>query len=212
MLQRRTTDGTFERLMEQQRKVSAKPVVWNGAKWQTKRYATARAYIYDYRADSFKNISKDGKLHQGVVNTGGAVLDASQVEKLQDIFEREPDRLIMSRCYSPHHAFIFCDAQDNIVANLSICFGCGTYSSSNESNSRTSLSFRKAVILIKELGLPMSVKPPFGNKAWDSRYREVERLAEIEARQGSPLLRALSNASLKGLPLTGKLSKTARSR
>jgi len=176
MLQRRANDGTFERLMEQQRKVSAKPVVWNGAKWQTKRFATARAYIYDYRADSFKDISKDGKLHQGVINTGGAVLDASQVQKLQDVFQKEPDRLIMAGCYSPHHAFVFFDAQDKVVAHLSICFGCGTYSSSDRSNSKSSLSFRKAVILVKELGLPMSVEPPFTNKEWSEQYQKARRL------------------------------------
>jgi len=168
-------------VMERQRQLSAKPVQWNGAKWQRESFTSVKAYIYDYQADAFQVIAKNGRLHQGIINTDGVLLNPSQVEKLQDVYQKDSDGKIMAKCFLPHHAFVFFDAQDKIVAHLSVCFQCGTSSSSKKWKSNTYLSFKKVALLVKELGLPLSVEPPFSNKAWETKYREIKRLAKKKA-------------------------------
>lgn len=68
-------------------------------------------------------LAPDGTVCSSVQGPG-VVLTQKQTEKLLEIV-REPSTWGMSfKCFEPHHAFVFYDAQKHPVAELTLCFLC----------------------------------------------------------------------------------------
>jgi hypothetical protein len=63
-------------------------------------------------------------MHHGVLDPKGVKLDADQVQRLVKAITVSQPKSRRTPCYAPHHAFVFYDAQGNVVSWFEMCFGC----------------------------------------------------------------------------------------
>ncbi len=107
---------------------------WPGVEFKEVRaYAWPQNIAFDRKSNpNGFLILRGGRLAPGALNPEGAVLTPDQVNRLR-VAEARRQREINTRegyirvsmCgYSPHNAFVFCDAQGRAVAFLEICFDC----------------------------------------------------------------------------------------
>jgi hypothetical protein len=95
--------------------------------WPGVPFRTVRAYCYDYTAEWRSSFWANGRMHRGVLDPKGVKLSEAQVKRLlTDITVSQPERA-RSSCYKPHHAFMFFDEKDQVVAVFEMCFGCNHY-------------------------------------------------------------------------------------
>ena len=95
--------------------------------WPGVPFKTVRAYRYDYTAEARSSFWANGRMHQGVLDPKGVKLSEAQVKRLlTDITVSQPAQE-RSSCYKPHHAFMFFDARDRVVAVFEMCFGCNHF-------------------------------------------------------------------------------------
>ncbi len=92
--------------------------------WPGKSYSYVRGFCYDYLADDARSFFINGKMHKGVLDPKGVKLDADQVQRLVKGITVSQPKGPRTPCYAPHHAFVFYDAQGNVVAWFEMCFGC----------------------------------------------------------------------------------------
>ena len=106
---------------------------WSGvqAGWLPSEIHEVRAYLYDYTQEK-NNLSllNDGRLHSGVINTGGAKLSDEQVERLKDALRSDRDRVAGAFCYAPHHGFVFYDKAGVAMGHIELGFQCRNVDSS----------------------------------------------------------------------------------
>lgn len=98
------------------------------AKWPGASFSTVKAFVYDCDAD--KTVSffqKDGSETKGVINKGGAVLNAEQVQRLQKILRTPTPKVAHTACFIPHHAFVFYGPNGAPVGRVEVCFTCDTH-------------------------------------------------------------------------------------
>ena len=94
--------------------------------WPALPFAEVRAYAWPDDPDkNGKNVILAGmNLRKDVINPDGAILSPDQIKRLQAaITGVHPEHGLM-RCYSPHNAFVFYDAEKKPVAFVEICFDC----------------------------------------------------------------------------------------
>jgi hypothetical protein len=93
--------------------------------WPNAAFSSVRAYVYDCDADdSVSFFQKGGRVTKGVINTGGSLLNAEQVNRLQRILQQPTPRKARTACFIPHHAFVYYDAAGKPVGHVEICFTC----------------------------------------------------------------------------------------
>ena len=98
--------------------------------WPAIRYGEVRGYIYNLDGQTGVPIVKNGRLDNSVLNSNGARLTASQVERLLNAVAQPHPKHPVMRCYFPRHAFVFYDGASRPVAFLEICFECFGYRTS----------------------------------------------------------------------------------
>src|SRR6186997_442351 len=90
--------------------------------WPNLPFKEVRAYCYDYTAEGRSSFWADGRMHKGVLDPKGVKLSPAQVKRLlTDITVSGPAQM-RSSCYKPHHAFMFFDANGQVVAVFEMCF------------------------------------------------------------------------------------------
>ncbi len=90
-------------------------------------FASVRAFAFDLRVSGRpiceRPLDADGRLCS-TVERPGVVLTAAQVETLLSIVGKRSTFGGGSACFLPHHGFVFYDAADVPVAQVSVCFLC----------------------------------------------------------------------------------------
>jgi hypothetical protein len=96
--------------------------VWPGVSY---RYVKVYVYNLDNQLHGRFQPVKSGKLDMTVV-APGVELTTQQTSELMAVFNSDTRVLNagLSGCYEPHHAFVFYDEKDQIVASSDVCFLC----------------------------------------------------------------------------------------
>ena len=104
--------------------------------WPMEGVAEIRVYRTNWdEASGFDPIvDKNGKLNAGRIPEEGVLLTAEQSTKLhQAMLTGRPFLPSPHGClFVPHHAFVFFDADQQIVGTLDICFQCLEFKSSTD--------------------------------------------------------------------------------
>ena len=137
------------------------------ADWLPREVHEVRAYVYDYTQEYNKDhqdrgmlnwdLLKDGKLHKGVINTGGAKLSKEQVERLMKAMKHD-EHTKAAKCHWPHHGFVFYDKKGVAMGHLQLCFQCGTRESSPHGAPITNIDWKVMRKLFEELDVPVLKK------------------------------------------------------
>jgi hypothetical protein len=98
----------------------------SAAKWPGVTYSEVRGYTYDaFVHGRIVDLVANGKLGQTVVNKTGVRLTPRQIERLiVEVSNRRSGRVDLITCLSPHHGFVFYDAQGKVVAWVEVDFRC----------------------------------------------------------------------------------------
>jgi hypothetical protein len=95
--------------------------------WPGVAYSYVKVYLYNLDNQLYGNYKpvKNGKLDATMVGPG-VEFTAAQTTELLTILNGDTRVLNagLSGCYEPHHAFVFYDDKDNIVASSDVCFLC----------------------------------------------------------------------------------------
>jgi hypothetical protein len=92
-------------------------------KWPFGRFHHVEAYLFNLDGRSHPDIIVENALNPSAVH-GGRRLSRSESRKLVRILHAFHGDRIMSRCYTPHHGFVFYERDEKAVAYVSACFYC----------------------------------------------------------------------------------------
>lgn len=126
------------------------------AGWLPREIHEVRAYVYDYTQEK-RNLSllKQGKLHNGIINDGGAKLSDEQIERLKGALRSSEERKPGAFCYMPHHGFVFYDKESKPMGHIELCFQCGNVASSPKGLPKTEWDWKEIRKLLEELKVPI---------------------------------------------------------
>ena len=126
------------------------------ADWLPREIHEVRAYVYDYTKEE-RNLSllKQGKLHKGIINEGGAKLSDEQTERLKAALRTSEERIAGAFCYMPHHGFVFFDADGKAMGHIELCFQCGNVASSPKGLPEREWNWEEIKKLLEELKIPI---------------------------------------------------------
>ena len=102
--------------------------------WPGVDYAEIRAYRCDPFAAHRTTIVEGGCVAPTASPRDGRILSQAQTHRLMSAIKGEYTPHFRARCHRPRHGFVFFDKTDSPVAHLSVCFECGTYTSSPQGN------------------------------------------------------------------------------
>jgi len=115
-----------------------------------------RAYVYDYTQEKDnKTLLKNGKLHKGVINAGGAKLSEAQVKRLLGALNSKEEDQFGALCYMPHHGFVFYNKKGKALGHIELCFQCGNVDSSPKKLAARSWDWLEIGKLLEELKIPI---------------------------------------------------------
>ena len=100
------------------------------AGWLPREIGEIRAYVYDYRQEESDSLLRNGRLHRGVINDGGAQLSDEQIDRVREAIRSNQERVPGAFCYLPHHGFVFFDKEGKAMGHIELCFQCGNVASS----------------------------------------------------------------------------------
>jgi hypothetical protein len=100
--------------------------IFAAEEWPGVPFVEVRAYAWPLENEKGdrKVILAGMRLREDVINPEGAVLSADQVKRLQAAVTGEHAEHALIRCYDPHNAFVFYDADKKPVAFVEVCFRC----------------------------------------------------------------------------------------
>ncbi len=95
--------------------------------WPNQKYSYVKLYLYnlDNQLEGQYQALKNGKLNFTLINPGVTLTDYQAKHLLA--YLNSDTRILnegLSKCYEPHHAFVFYDENDKIVAASDVCFLC----------------------------------------------------------------------------------------
>ncbi|BCX49075.1 conserved hypothetical protein [Haloferula helveola] len=142
------------------------------AGWLPREIGEVRAYVYDYTQEE-GNIAllKNGKLHPGIINVGGAKLSDDQVERLKAALRSSRERQPGALCYMPHHGFVFFDKAGKPMGHIELCFQCGNVDSSPKGLPDREWDWKAIRKLLGELKVPILGKSPDYTKLFKERAK-----------------------------------------
>ena len=149
--------------------VNAKPVPAPGTQvaWPKAGFTEVRAYCYDYTAEESTSILVGGRLHKGVMNPEGVVLNSDQTKRLVEALTVSQGKQARTPCYKPHHAFVFNGAGGKVVAIFEMCFGCNKFVETPDGLPEY-VDTGALYALCKELKLPLGTGNQFYTDACNS--------------------------------------------
>ena len=118
-----------------------------------------RAYVYDYTQEkSNKTLLKNGKLHKGIINQGGAKLSGVQIKRLIKALSTNKEDQFGALCYMPHHGFVFYNKQGKAIGHIELCFQCGNVDSSPKKLAAREWDWEEMKKLLEEVKMPILKK------------------------------------------------------
>lgn len=136
--------------------------------WPGVRFVRVRAFVYDCDVDKTVGfLQKEGRICRGVINGPGVVLTSSQVNRLLSTLTMSTKRKGRTACFVPHHAFVFYDAADHVVAHAEICFNCTTLRS-YPAGLPEHIDFPAIWSLLMEAGVPVGPGSQFYKDLYQS--------------------------------------------
>lgn len=154
------------------------------AGWLPREIHEVRAYVYDYTQEKGNDaLLKNGKIHSGVINAGGAKLSAMQVERLKNALRSQKERVPGAFCYLPHHGFVFYDKDGKAMGHIELCFQCGNVSSSPKGLPKNEWDWKEIRRLLEELEVPILKQ----DKDYTKLYHEEKTKRENKAAHTNPL-------------------------
>ena len=149
------------------------------ADWLPREIHEVRAYVYDYTKEE-RNLSllKQGKLHKGIINDGGAKLTDEQIERLKGALRSSEERMPGAFCYMPHHGFVFFDADGKAMGHIERCFQCGNVASSPKGLPDHEWNWEEISKLLGELKVPILEKGGDYTKLYDEKNKRKENKPE----------------------------------
>ena len=129
------------------------------AAWPPAAIHEVRAYVYDYTQEK-GNVSllKGGKIHSGLINTGGAKLSDKQVAELIKALNSPIGGIPKARCYMPHHGFVFLSQEGKAIGHIELCFQCGRFRSTPEGGPTDKVDWKSIQKLLGDLKIPILAK------------------------------------------------------
>lgn len=136
--------------------IFATPALSAQANWLPREIHEIRAYVYDYTQE-VQNLSllRQGKLHRGIINLGGAKLSEDQMERLKEAIRSKEMRIPGAFCYLPHHGFVFFDKEGKAMGHIELCFQCGNVASSPKGLPEREWNWQEIRKLLEELKIPI---------------------------------------------------------
>ncbi|MBL9117975.1 MAG: hypothetical protein JNJ83_23405 [Verrucomicrobiaceae bacterium] len=122
--------------------------------WPGVEYDEVRAYCYDYTAERGSDFIQDNRLHKGVMDARGVKLSTDQTKQLVSIITTPTPKEARTRCYKPHHAFVFFK-DGRSVAVFEMCFGCNRWVATPAAGVPEYIDRTALWNLTGELGLPL---------------------------------------------------------
>lgn len=124
--------------------------------WLPREIHEVRAYVYDHTQELDNDaLLKGGKIHAGVINSGGARLSDEQIERLKNALRSQEERNPGAFCYLPHHGFVFYDKDGQAMGHIELCFQCGNVASSPKGLPNTEWNWKEIRRLLVELEIPI---------------------------------------------------------
>ena len=150
------------------------------AEWLPRKIHEVRAYVYDFTMEE-RNLSllKNGKLHKGIINDGGAKLSDEQVERLQDALRSKQERIPGALCYLPHHGFVFFDADGKPMGHIELCFQCGNVDSSPKGPPDNEWNWEEISKILGELKIPILEEDEDYTKLYEAKDKKIENKPEM---------------------------------
>ena len=109
-------------------KASSNATAWDPSQYPMTPFATVRGFAFNQgkkgRPECHRPLNEDGSLCKSVEKPG-VVLDPTQQARLLALLGTEAtfgDG--ESKCFIPHHGFVFYDDNDQPVGQVSLCFLC----------------------------------------------------------------------------------------
>lgn len=112
-------------------------VEYGSSKWPSVGFSRVAAFSYDCEAENVREIVVNGRLNKSASPQAGVSLSDNQVEQLLYSVRTTFSGHRRTYCFNPRNGFVFYNARNRIVAYLSVCFECGTYSASPAGTSST---------------------------------------------------------------------------
>jgi hypothetical protein len=145
------------------------------AGWLPREIHEVRAYVYDYTQEKGNDaLLKGGKIHSGVINTGGTKLSDKQIKRLKNALRSQKERIPGAFCYLPHHGFVFYDKNGKAMGHIELCFQCRNVSSSPKGLPATEWDWKEIRRLLEELQVPTPKK----DEDYTKLYREEKAKRE----------------------------------
>jgi hypothetical protein len=143
------------------------------ANWLPREIHEVRSYVYDYTKEE-RNLSllKNGKLHKGIINDGGAKLSDEQVERLKEALRSSEEREPGAFCYMPHHGFVFFDADGKAMGHIELCFQCGNVASSPKGLPDSEWNWKEISKILGELKIPILKKDEEYTKLYEAKNKK----------------------------------------
>ena len=140
------------------------------AGWLPGEIHEVRAYVYDYSQEE-DNVSllREGKLHSGIINDGGAKLTDAQVERLKAALRSRKERVPGAFCYMPHHGFVFFGREGKPMGHIELCFQCGNVASSPPGLPERQWDCDAIRKLLEELEIPILEEDSDYKKLYEAR-------------------------------------------
>ena len=145
------------------------------ANWLPREIHEVRAYVYDFTQEE-KNLSllKQGKLHKGIINDGGAKLSEEQVARLKEAIRSSKERIPGAFCYMPHHGFVFFDKDGKAMGHIELCFQCGNVASSPKGLPEREWNWKEMKKLFEELDIPILKEDADYTKLYEAKEDKRE--------------------------------------
>ena len=150
------------------------------ANWLPREIQEVRAYVYDYTQEE-RNLSllKNGKLHTGIINDGGAKLSDEQVERLKEALRSSEEREPGAFCYMPHHGFVFFDAEGKAMGHIELCFQCGNVASSPKGLPDNEWNWEEISKILEELKVPILKEDADYTKLYEAQNKKIENKSQM---------------------------------
>ncbi len=150
---------------------AAAPAPGTPMHWPQSKFDEVRAFMYDFRADTFRSFLKDGKMHKGVMDPKGVKLTPEQVKRLVQVFSISQPKSARTPCFAPHHAFVFY-SKGQPVAVFEMCFGCNQFQAQPNEGLPEYIDTQALWTLCIDLKLPLGK----GNQFYTDAVAEYRKL------------------------------------
>ena len=139
---------------------SQQDISHNGGTWHFD-FETVRLFRINWDDQyTMRHILDGGELNDTRVPDEGITLTDAQVEQLESAVTGSHTDVGIGLCIYPHHAFVFYDADDQIIGSIDVCFLCESFHAKPKGYARN-WDLLSIAELIHDTGMPLR------NPSWE---------------------------------------------